>query len=99
VAASDPRAVLQQALTYLRNNRGRMDYPRYRRLGLPIVSALVESLIKEINGRVKGTEKCWNDPEGAERILQVRAAVLSEDERLAKHMAQRPGNPYRRRAA
>ncbi len=30
-------------------------------------------------------------------MLQLRAAVLSEDDRLARHFAQRPGNPYRRR--
>jgi hypothetical protein len=96
---SDPRVVLERSLTYLRNNQPRMDYPRYRRLGLPVVSALVESLIKEMNFRVKGSEKSWNDPEGAERILQVRAALLSEDGRLAKYMANRPGNPYRRRVA
>ena len=92
-------ATVQESLTYLQNNESRMDYPRYRRLGLPIVSALVESLVKEINWRVKGTEKFWNDPAGAEAILQVRAALLSEDERLANYLANRPGNLYRRKAA
>jgi len=29
----------------------------------------------------------------------VRAAVLSEDDRLAQFFAERPGNPYRRRMA
>ncbi len=62
--------------SYLRNNRSRMDYPRYRRMGLPVTSALMESLVKEVNYRVKGTEMFWNDPEGAEAILQVRAAAL-----------------------
>ena len=36
----------------------------------------MESLVKEMNYRVKGTEMFWNDPEGAEAILQVRAAAL-----------------------
>jgi hypothetical protein len=90
-------ATLQESLTYLQNNEGRMDYPRYRRLGLPMVSALVESLVKEINWRVKGTEKFWNDdPAGAEAILQVRAALLSQDDRLVNYLAQRPGKLYRR---
>jgi hypothetical protein len=57
----------------------------------------VESLIKEINYRVKGTEKLWNEL-GAESVLQVRAAVLSDDDRLAKHLAARPGSPFRRHA-
>jgi hypothetical protein len=37
--------------------------------------------------------------EGAEPILQLRAAILSEDDRLPRFFAQRPGNPYRRKAA
>jgi hypothetical protein len=36
----------------------------------------------------------WNDPAGAEAILQVRAAALSDDERLIRHLRQRPGSPF-----
>jgi hypothetical protein len=93
---SDARVVVGKAVTYLHNNQVRMDYPRYRCLGLPVTSSAVESLIKEFNYRVKGTEKFWNRPEGTERILQVRAAVLSEDDRLSKHVKNRPGSPHRR---
>jgi hypothetical protein len=96
---SDPRRLVAEALTYLGNNRERMAYPRYRGAGLPVTSSLVESLVGEFNARVKGREKFWNRPEGAEAILQVRAALLSEDDRLARHFAQRPGSPYRRRKA
>lgn len=92
---SDWRVVVDRALTYVRNNAGHMEYPRYRRLGLPVTSAAVESLIKEINYRVKGTEKFWNSPEGAEAILQVRAAMLCGDDRLERFLASRPGSPYR----
>jgi hypothetical protein len=99
VAERDPRQVVREAVVYLRNNRGRMDYPRYRCAGLPVTSSLVESLVGEFNTRVKGPQKYWNRPAGAEPILQVRAAVLSEDDRLTRYFAQRPGNPYRRRKA
>lgn len=95
--AGDVRRVLAEVVCYLRNNRARMDYPRYRREGLPVTSSWVESLVGEFNGRVKGKDKYWNRPAGAEAILQVRAAVLSEDDRLARYFAERPGNPYRRR--
>jgi hypothetical protein len=95
----DPRRLVAEALTYLGNNRPRMDYPRYRRQGLPVTSSLVESLVGEFNARVKGREKFWNRPEGAEAILQVRAALLSDEDGLGRHFAQRPGNPYRRRKA
>jgi hypothetical protein len=97
--ATDPRRLLAEALSYLRNNAERMDYPRYRREGLPTTSSLVESLVGEFNARVKGKQKFWNRPSGAEAMLQVRAALLSEDGRLERYFAERPGNPYRRRAA
>jgi hypothetical protein len=98
LAEDDPRQAIATAVRYLTNNRDRMDYPRYRQLGLPVTSALMESLVKEVNYRVKGTEKFWNDPSGAEAILQVRAAALSDDDRLARYLACRVGSPYVRRA-
>jgi hypothetical protein len=96
---SDPRIVLDKTITYLTNNQVRMDYPRYRKLGLPVTSAAVESLIKEFNYRVKGTEKFWNDHTGTESILQTRAAVLSDDDRLDRHLHHRPGQPFRKPVA
>ena len=54
---NDPRQVVAKTLTYLTNNQQRMNDPQYRQQGLPITSCLVESLIKEINDRVKGTEQ------------------------------------------
>lgn len=95
--AKDPRRLVADALSYLKNNQSRMDYPRYRQQGLPLTSSLAESLVGEFNARVKSKQKYWNRPQGAEAILQLRAAVLSEDERLERYFAQRPGNPYRRR--
>lgn len=92
---TDARKVLASAITYFGNNSSRMDYPRYRRDGLPITSAHMESLVKEIGYRVKGTEKFWNDGDSAEAILQIRAATLCEDNRLGTHLARRPGNPFR----
>jgi hypothetical protein len=99
VPASDVRRLVAEGLNYLENNACRMDYPRYRRLGLPTTSSLVESLVGDFNARVKSKQKYWNRAEGAEAILQVRAAYLSEDGRLQRYFAQRPGSPYRRRAA
>ena len=96
--ATDPRRAVAEALSYLTNNAARMAYPRYRQEGLPITSSLVESLVGEFNARVKSRQKYWNRPEGAEAILQLRAAVLSEDGRLERYFAERPGCPYRRRA-
>ncbi|HTU92612.1 MAG TPA: hypothetical protein VMF69_21200 [Gemmataceae bacterium] len=57
-----------------------------------------ESLVGEFNARVKSRQKYWDRPAGAEAILQLRAAVLSEDGRLERYVAEHPGSPYRRRA-
>lgn len=95
----DPRRVVAQARSYLGNNRDRMVYPRYRREGLPTTSSLVESLVGEVNARVKSKQKHWNRPAGAEAILQLRAAVLSQDDRLPRFFAERPGCPFRKRDA
>ena len=63
-----PLRPLADAARYFTNNRERMDYPRYRREGLPITSSPMESLIKQINHRVKGTEMFWLQPAGAEQV-------------------------------
>lgn len=98
LSPTDPREVLRRTITYLKNNEPRMNYSEYRKQGLPVSSSMVESLIKEINYRVKGTEKFWDNPEGAEAILQVRAALLSDDDRLADYIASRAGSAFRRPA-
>ncbi len=94
VKDNDPYEVIRVTIGYLTNNEARMDYPRYRCAGLPTCSGLVESLVKQFNRRVKGTEKFWN-PTQAETILQLRAAYLCDDERLAKHMKSREISAYR----
>jgi hypothetical protein len=99
LSATDPREVLRRTIGYLRNNQERMDYVAYRKQGLPVTSSMVESLIKEVNYRVKGTEKFWDNPEGAEAILQLRAAVLSDDDRLRAYIEDRAGSAFRRREA
>jgi hypothetical protein len=99
-AESDPRALVFEALRYLKNNAARMRYDDYRRAGLPIMTSAVESVIKRINQRVKGSEKFWSEP-GAEAILQLRADYLSETEIMSGFWSAREaqasgGRPYRR---
>ena len=55
-------------------------------------SAPVESLIKRVNRRVKGTDKSWIR-DGLEAVLQVRAACLSDDGRAEAHWTKRPLGP------
>jgi hypothetical protein len=76
-----PRQVVARALTYLGNQQDKMHYDAYRRQGLPITSSLMESVVKQVNRRVKGTEKFWSEA-GAEALLQLRADQLSDDQPL-----------------
>lgn len=97
LADDDPRTIVQTTITYLENNQSRMNYPEYRRQGLPMSSSLVESLIKEMNFRVKGTEKFWNRPErGREHPASSPAAALCDDDRLSQWIISRPGSYFYR---
>jgi hypothetical protein len=98
--AGSPRAVVARALTYLQNNQERMRYAEYRRQGLPIMSSYVESAVKQMNYRVKGTEKFWNDA-GAEPLLQLRSDYLSDGDIMTNFWRRRETsetglNRYRR---
>ena len=88
-ADADPRRVVAQTLEYVQHNECRLDYAFNRREGLPCTSTAVESLIKQFNQRVKGSEKFWTQA-GAEAILQIRAAYLSDDDRAQAHHEARP---------
>jgi hypothetical protein len=85
------RAVVARALTYLQNNKERMRYADYRRQGLPITSSYVESTVKQINYRVKGSEKFWNEA-GAEELLQLRADYLSDGDIMTSYWKRRETN-------
>ncbi|RMF38219.1 MAG: LysR family transcriptional regulator, partial [Planctomycetota bacterium] len=93
----DPSEQLRKIVGYLRNNCMRMQYDEYRRAGLPVTSAWMESAVKEINYRTKGSDMFWNNPRGAEAILHVRAASLCDDDRLVRFLLRRRGSPTLRR--
>jgi hypothetical protein len=87
-----PWSILHRERGYRAENQQRMDYPRYRRAGLPITSSPIESWIKQMNRRIKGSEKFWNDDENVEAILALRAAWLGDDDQLKRHLESRPGS-------
>ena len=90
---------LQRAWTYLSNASDKLDYPRYRREGLPTTSSLIESQVKEFNGRLKGSEKFWHES-NAEAMLELVSRSLCEDgPTLADYFATRPTSPFRRAAS
>lgn len=96
------RSVVTGALGYLRNHAAKMKYDEYRREGLPITSSLMESAVKQMNQRVKGSEKFWCQ-QGAEAIVPLRADHLSDDAPLDEFWKHRQDTatgqrPYRRSA-
>lgn len=95
-------SVVARSLGYLSNHQDKMKYDEYRKAGLPLTSSVMEATVKQMNQRVKGTEKFWGT-EGAEAIVQLRADYLSDDEPLDDFFQQRQANasgqrPYRRAA-
>jgi hypothetical protein len=53
-----------------------MKSAEYRRDGLPISRAYIESTIEQVKRRVKSAEKFWSA--NADPILQLRADAISE---------------------
>jgi hypothetical protein len=87
-AEDSPRQRVADGLRYLQNQQSRMRYNEYRRQGLPITSCHIESTIKQINRRVKGSEKFWSEG-GAEALLQLAADYLSESDPLTPYWSRR----------
>ncbi len=99
---TSPRQVVSKALSYLSNHQDKMRYDEYRRQGLPLTSSLMESVVKQVNRRVKGTEKFWSEA-GSEAVLQLGADHLSDGDPLAAFWERRQAaatgqNRYRRTA-
>lgn len=100
---SSPEGPIERAMTYFTNHQSRMNYPEYRKQGLPLTSSHIESTIKQINIRMKGTEKFWNQDTG-ETILQLRADSLSNSQPMtsfwSRWLHQQSGaNTYRKQTA
>jgi hypothetical protein len=75
-----PVVLLWRCHDYFEFHRERIRYDLFRRYGLPLYSAHIESAIKQTNQRVKGTEKAWRISH-ADEILELRCHALSEDGR------------------
>ena len=83
----------QPLLTYVRSNRSAIvDYGARYRSGRRIASSLAESAVGSLVARrmVKKQQMQWS-LKGAQRVLQVRAAVLNGD--LGERLAWQPPRP------
>jgi hypothetical protein len=84
----DPREVIRRSRVYYENHACRMDYPSYRRAGFPLTSSLMESMVKQVSRRVKGTEKYWSSS-GGESMLRLCGEYLSDDEPMRAYWNRR----------
>jgi len=82
-----PRSQVASSLAYLTNQRQRMQYDEYRKQGLPITSSPIESTVKQINRRIKGTEKFWD--EGGDPMLHLVADRLSQTSAVTRFWSRR----------
>jgi hypothetical protein len=73
----EAKAILQEHLTYIENNKDRMRYAALRRAGLPIGSGVTESTAKNVvNMRAKRSGQRWSDL-GLRAVLNLRALLKS----------------------
>ena len=86
--SDDPREIIRRSRVYYENHACRMDYPSYRRAGFPLTSSLMESMVKQVSRRVKGSEKYWSSP-GGEAILRLCGEYLSDDKPMRAYWDQR----------
>lgn len=82
--SDDPREVVRVSRVYYENHAARMNYPEYRRQGFPLTSSLMESTVKQVGRRVKGSEKYWSS-RGGEAMLRLRGEYLSDNKPMQTH--------------
>lgn len=76
-ATGTRRKRIRAALTYFRNQRGRMQYAAYQRQHLPIASGVMEAACKTlVTQRLKGSGMAWTMT-GGQAILTLRSLLQS----------------------
>jgi len=78
----------QAEIHYFSHNQERMHYDQYRAKEYPVGSGVVESACKQlVTSRLCGAGMCWSQ-QGAQAILNLRAALLSHDWQTAWALTQ-----------
>lgn len=85
------RGEVSRVIEYIRSHgeSGRLDYPKFKLMGLPLGSGSIESAIRRVvNLRMKNNGTFWRIHK-AEKILAIRSSILSgrwdDDRTEAKH--------------
>ena len=84
-SADDPREAVRAAQVHYTNQRIRMDHSRDRLLGLPLTTNLMESAVRQVDRRVKGSEKFWSAA-GGDEFYALRSDFISDDNRLGNFL-------------
>ncbi len=87
---ADPKKVAEHH-GYFVNQANRMDYPKYKALGLPIGSGIVEGACKTLVKQRLDAGGMWWNPAGIQSIGTLRALYRSGRERWRAFWA---GQPY-----
>ncbi|MGD0093392.1 MAG: hypothetical protein ABSE73_26055 [Planctomycetota bacterium] len=77
---NSPGRILWTHINYIEEYQAHMDYPRYKKQGLPIGSGHAEAACKRLGVRMKAANKRWT-PEGAEAMATLICERASEDGR------------------
>ncbi len=86
--SSADRSEIKRVIEYIRSHgeARRLDYPKFKLMGLPLGSGSIESAIRRvINLRMKNSGTFWRIQK-AEKILTIRSSILSgrwDDDRTA----------------
>lgn len=83
---------LRKEAHYFHQNQRRMQYLELREDGFPIGSGMVESGCKRFRARLTGSGMRWSRP-GLERLLPIRAAIMSRRFDALWQAAYRPLPP------
>lgn len=93
------RKAVKEAISYFKNNRSRMDYPRYRQMGLQIGSGTIESGCKHVIAhRLRQAGMRWT-LEGAQAVAKLRARLKSGRWHETAKLIPPPSRSYNRTAA
>ena len=83
-AAEDSKVWTEIGYLQKHGEAGRLKYPTFRGLGLPLGSGAIESTVRRVvNPRMKSNAMYWRE-QNAEAMLQIRAQILTDrwDERM-----------------
>jgi hypothetical protein len=72
------RAELEGQANYFENQKGRMNYPVYEAMGLPIGSGAIEGTYKNlVKGRMNCVGQRWDVEEGVENMVALRVRLFN----------------------